>query len=396
VTAGTGLDYRGLDLDGLELAWFDHWLKGVDTGITDTSTPLHLYDLATGRWAEASRYPLDQATPARYYLGDSGSLSPSAPPSATAPDTLVFTGSEIPCTVSTEQWAAGAGVLALSFFGLTDPCATHAGLSQLGPGTQSYTTAPVRRAVTLAGPIGATLYLSANTPDTEIVVQVSDVAPNGDATPLTSGLLDGSLRALDPALTWDAPDGLPLLPYHPYTSAFQQPVTPGSVTRYDVEVYPTFDTLEPGHALRITVATSDFPHALPSAGQLPGLLGGVYELRHDVAYPSSVELPLADPAAFAAAPATLASGPTVACGSRRAVLIHVRGLCRRRIRAARVTIAGRRVPARVVGRDGVLVSLRHLPHGAYTVRVRVTLAGGNHLVTTRRYRTCRARARHGS
>jgi putative CocE/NonD family hydrolase len=392
VTAGMGLDYRGLDLGGLELAWFDRWLRGVDTGITDTSTPMHLYDLATGRYEEASRYPLDQATPTRYYLGDNGSLSTGAPGPASAPDTLVFTGSEIPCTVSTEQWAAGAGVLALSLFGLTDPCAAHAGLSQIGPGTQNYTTAPVRRPVTLAGPIGATVYLSANTPDTEIVVQVSDVAPNGDVTPLTSGLLDGSFRAVDPARTWAAPDGLPLLPYHPYTKASQQPVTPGSVTRYDVEVFPTFDTLEPGHALRITVATSDFPHALPSVAQLPGLLGGVYQLHHDVAYPSSVELPLADPAAFGAAPATLAAGPTVGCLSGRTVLIHVRGLGRRRIRAARVTIAGRRVRARIVGRNGVLVSLRRLPRGVYTVRVRVTLAGGAHLVTTRRYRTCHAHA----
>ncbi len=52
VTAGTGLDYHGLDLNGVELAWFDHWLKGVDTGITDTTTPLHLEDLATGRYED--------------------------------------------------------------------------------------------------------------------------------------------------------------------------------------------------------------------------------------------------------------------------------------------------------------------------------------------------------
>jgi uncharacterized protein len=292
VTAGTGLDYHGLDLNGLELAWFDHWLKGVDTGITDTATPLHLEDLASGGYADVSRYPLDQAKPITYYLQPSSSLSSSAPPQSGGTDRLVFTGTEIPCTSSTEQWAAGLGVLALSYFGIKDPCTQSVNLSQLGPGTQSYTTAPFTSATTLAGPIGATLYATSTTADTEWVVQLSGVAPDGSATALTSGLLEGNQRALNSSMTWYAPDGMPLLPYHPYTKVAQTPVVPGHVTRYDVEVFPTFDTLAPGHRLRVTIATSDFPHVLPSATQAPNLIGGVYALEHSARYPSSVELPL--------------------------------------------------------------------------------------------------------
>jgi predicted acyl esterase len=69
-------------------------------------------------------------------------------------------------------------------------------------------------------------------------------------------------------------------------------VVPGQVTRVDVEINPTFDTLERGHRLRVTIETADFPHALPSVTQGPGLVGGVYELEHSRAHPSSVELPL--------------------------------------------------------------------------------------------------------
>lgn len=292
VTAGTGLSYHGLDLDGVELAWFDHWLKGVDTGIAATTTPLHLEDLATGEYADASDYPLARTTPTAYYLQPGGALAPGRPPAAGGADPLVFTGSEIPCTSSTEQWIAGLGALALSYFGLKDPCTQSVNLSQVGPGTQSYTTAPFTQPTTLAGPIGATLYATSTTPDTEWVVQLSDVAPDGTATALTSGLLEGDQRALDGSLTWYAPDRHPLLPYHLYTRATQAPVIPGQMTRYDVEVFPTYDTLAPGHRLRVTIATSDFPHALPSATQLPGLVSGVYSLAHSTAAPSSVELPL--------------------------------------------------------------------------------------------------------
>jgi putative CocE/NonD family hydrolase len=310
VTAGMGLDYHGLDLDGLELAWFDHWLKGVDTGITDTTTPLHLEDLASGNYVDVSRYPLDQATPTTYYLQPGGALSPSQPAPSGGSDPLVFTGSQIPCTSSTEQWVMGLGPLALSYFGLKDPCTQSVNLSQVGPGTQNYTTAPFTTPTTLAGPIGATLYATSTTTDTEWVVQLSDVAPNGNATALTSGLLEGNQRALDPTMTWYGPDGRPLLPYHPYTKVAQTPVVPGQVTRYDVEVFPTFDTLAPGHSLRVTIATSDFPHALPSATQLPNLLGGVYALGHSASEPSSVELPLvaAGPAAGGPLPLT-GAGP---------------------------------------------------------------------------------------
>ena len=292
VTAGTGLDYHGLDLNELELAWFDHWLKGIDTGITDTSTPLHLEDLASGDYADVSRYPLNQAKPTTYYLQPGSSLSASAPGQSGGTDPLVFTGTQIPCTSSTEQWAAGLGALAVSYFGIKDPCTQSVNLSQLGPGTQSYTTAPFTTPTTFGGPIGATLYATATTTDTEFVVQLSDVAPNGNATALTSGLLEGNQRALDPSMTWYAPDGKPLLPYHPYTKVAQTPVVPGQVTRYDIEVFPTFDTLAPGHRLRVTIATSDFPHVLPSATQAPNLVGGVYQLEHSAQYPSSIELPL--------------------------------------------------------------------------------------------------------
>jgi predicted acyl esterase len=58
------------------------------------------------------------------------------------------------------------------------------------------------------------------------------------------------------------------------------------------QVFPTFDTLARGHRLRITIETADFPHALPSVTQGPGLVGGIYELEHSLAHPSSVGLPL--------------------------------------------------------------------------------------------------------
>jgi putative CocE/NonD family hydrolase len=318
VTAGTGLDYRDLDLNGVELAWFDHWLKGIDTGIQDTSTPLHVYDLGARRWDDTARYPFAQATPATYYLGPGGALTTNDPASASGTDTLPWQGVSLACANEIEQWSAGLGVFALQYVGLTDPCTTQASLAQTGPGTVNFTTAPFTSATTLAGPIGATLYATANTKETEWAVSISDVSPDGTARQLTEGVLAGSLRSLDPADSWYAPDGLPILPYHPYTQASQAAVVPGELTRYDVEVFPTFDTLLPGHRLRVTIATSDVPHVVPDVPQLANLLGGVYQLEMGPGAPSSVELPLAPESNFtdAAPPVATVSAPRRASGQR--------------------------------------------------------------------------------
>lgn len=292
------------DIYGLQLAWFDHWLKGERTGIDQTQTPLHLYQLGANRWVDAARYPLNGAQPTTYYLagGPSGSGAPSqndgrltttAPTSPTAADRALYTPATSPCSRGTEQWGAGAGAMVLNTGMLPpDPCAQNDLTRQTGPGALTYTTARFTQPTTLAGPIDATMYASATSTNTEWVATLEDIAPDGTSFPLTSGALLGSFRQLDSTNTWFAPGGHPLLPYHPYTQASSQPVVPGLVTRYDIEVFPTFAELAPGHRLRLTLTTSDTPHLLPSPAQAASLAGGVYQVQRNLVAASFLELPL--------------------------------------------------------------------------------------------------------
>ena len=100
---------------------------------------------------------------------------------------------------------------------------------------------------------------------------------------ITAGSLLGSFRAVD------ARKSLPGLPWHPYTKASKQPVTPGAATRYDIALRPSFRTLAAGHRLRLVVATGDAPHVIPLPSDLPNLVGGVYTV--DLAA-SSLSVPL--------------------------------------------------------------------------------------------------------
>jgi len=189
-----------------------------------------------------------------------------------------------------------------------DPCAQNDLTRQTGPGALTYTTTPFVQPTTIAGPIDATIYASATSTDSEWVATVEDVAPGGTSSPLTSGALLGSFRQLDQSNTWLAPDGRPLIPYHPYTRASQAPVLPGVVTRYDIEVFPTFAQLAPGHRLRLTLSTSDTPHLLPIPEQVARLTGGVYEVQHNAAAASFLEVPLAPASSLHSTPQPVLGG----------------------------------------------------------------------------------------
>ena len=284
----------GIDLDRIELAWFDAWLKGEDTGIVDTPTPFHVFDLMAKRWVDTARYPFEEAAPTTLYLGESGTLSRQAPTSATGADPIAFTAVANPCRASTDQWAAGGLALFAESGGWESPCSSGSPLAtQAGPGTLQYTSAPLSEASTVAGPIGVTLFATSNRPETEWVADLEDVGPDGTAMPLTQGALLGSFRTLDPVRTWTAPDGKPIRPYHRSTRAAATPVVPGELTRYDIEVFPTLATLPAGHRVRLTLTTADTPHLMAPAPAFLNLLGGVYEVARHAGAASFVEIPLA-------------------------------------------------------------------------------------------------------
>ena len=164
---------------------------------------------------------------------------------------------------------------------------------QSGPGALTYTTAPLAEDTVIGGPADVTVFATSTRPEVELEATLEDVAPSGASTPLTSGALLGSFRALDRSRSWFAPDGRPLLPYHPFTRASARPVPTGAVTRFDIEVFPTFARLAAGHRLRLTLTTSDTPHLGPTPAQLAGLAGGVYAVQRTGVYASFLEVPMA-------------------------------------------------------------------------------------------------------
>jgi predicted acyl esterase len=211
-------------------------------------------------------------------------------PAASA-TTIAWSPAGSVCGRSVDQWAMGGLSIPSGEMGLLAPCATDDRANQAGPWTTSYTSAPFSRPETLAGPIGATVYVSSTTPDAELVAEVEQVTPNGTSYPLTEGALLGSLRALDPRRSWSI-DGTTLLPFHPYTQQSAAPMPVGKVTELHIEIFPTLSTIAAGDRLRLTLATADTPHLTPGPGDIPRLAGGLYTIHQSRIAPSSLDVDL--------------------------------------------------------------------------------------------------------
>jgi uncharacterized protein len=253
----------GLRLQELQLEWFDRWLKGVDNGIERTRRPLHVFAHGDNRWYDAASYPLE-GTRVKTLEHDGGG-------------TLAFTATSSPCNRGTDQWSTGlaAYVEALAGQPSAPPCSADDRTTQAGALT--FDTAPLERPLFVAGPLAATVVMTSTTRDSELVVSVQDVAPDGSSFPLTHGALLGSHRAVDRARSIRA-GRRTLIPWHPFTEQARRPLEPGVLTEQQIELPPTVARIAAGHRLRMTIASGTTALA-PTPVQLRDLAGGVYAIE---------------------------------------------------------------------------------------------------------------------
>lgn len=235
---GTGAAFGagGVPLTTLELAWMDRWLRDIPNPLFDTPR-VWVFVQGANRWRHAEDWPIPGATDVVWHLHGDGGLAQSPAAAEQAPDSYVYDPN--------------------------DPCPTRGGSSMAvhpnGPVDQAlilsrsdvlaYTSAPLEVDMEVVGPVTAVLYAATTAPDTDWVVKLCDVGPDGR----TINVTDGILRAR-------------------YRHGLDQPtlVEPGAIERYEIQLDPTGMLFRAGHRLRVLVTSSDFPRydRNPNTGEL--------------------------------------------------------------------------------------------------------------------------------
>ena len=213
-----------LDYQALRLRWYGHWLKGVENGVMD-GPPVRTFLMGTDRWLGLSDWPPAEVgyRPLNLASGSEpgqGWLTFEPPATDDAPDSFVYDPAEpVPSMVTVPA------------IGPTD-------YRPIEDRVLVYTSAQLDEDLHVVGPITAVLYGASSAPDTDWVVRLCDVWPDGRSLSVCDGILRARFREsfADPTL-----------------------MRPGQTYRFEVDLKATAQTFRAGHRLRVHVTSSDFP-----------------------------------------------------------------------------------------------------------------------------------------
>lgn len=270
-----------VDLNHEDLRWFDHWLKGVDTGLME-EPPIKIFVMGANRWRYEHEWPLARTAFTPYYLhsggrantlyGD-GMLSPE-PPGAELADRFSYDPADPVPTLGGNHslWTLIKFAAEPVYPGPIDQRPIERRDDVL-----CYTSAPLEQDLEVTGPVELILYAATSARDTDFTAKLVDVHPNGYAIHIAEGIIRARHRSgLD---RLDVPE-------------------PGEVAHYRIELASTSNLFRRGHRLRLEVSSSNFPRfdLNPNTGEPVG--------RHtfqqvadnaifcDPARPSHIVLPL--------------------------------------------------------------------------------------------------------
>ena len=195
------------------LRWYDHYLKGMDTGL-DQDAPVNLYIQGEKTWRGEKEWPL-----ARTKWTELSLTGNSLTENAGAPGEASYT--HVPGSVDEAN----------------------------GRPKLVWRSEPYVKASEITGPVALYLVASSSATDTDWFVLLYDEAPDGSLRLLSRGWLRASHRALDPRKS------KPWQPWHPHDRA--EAVNPGEPIEYAIEIIPTCNVFLPGHRMRLELASSD-------------------------------------------------------------------------------------------------------------------------------------------
>jgi len=265
--AQAGLIALRMDLRGLQLRWFDHWLKGLDTGML-AEAPITLFVMGANVWRNEREWPLARAVETPWYLRAGGVLSPERPGDEPSDrydyDPADPTPTRGGALLMTPEYPAGP----------YDQRAIEA-----RPDVLTYVSAPLERDTEVTGPITVRLWAVSSAPDTDFVARLTDVSPDGRSFNVTDGIVRARYRGL---AAGEPPS----------------PIEPGQAYEYVIDLWATSNVFLAGHRIGFQVTSSCFPRwdRNPNTGHPIGVDAELrvahQEILHDRQHPSHVMLPL--------------------------------------------------------------------------------------------------------
>ncbi len=214
-----------------EILWFDHWLKGKQNGVQDTSQ-WQIFVMGENRWRDEPHWPLKRAQDKVFYTTNEG---PANTPAGGGRLTAIR-----PDQAGTDKYT----------YDPRDPVPSlHGPNLYVIPTDQRplagrrdvlvYQSEPLAERFEVTGNPKVELFAASSAPDTDFFARLIDVAPDGMARDVSLGMVRARFRK-----GLDRP----------------QLIDPGDVVEYTIQMDPTSNAFLPGHRIRLDITSSDFPN----------------------------------------------------------------------------------------------------------------------------------------
>jgi putative CocE/NonD family hydrolase len=258
-----------------ELVFYDRYLKDAGND-WDERPPAELYVLGANEWRGEQEWPLARAVSTPFHLRRAGGLSIEPPHADEPADRYAYDPADPVPTIG------GVSSVLTMTQGAQTPV-------RPGPIDQRslerrndvlvYTTEPLDADLEVIGPVEMTLYAASSARDTDFVVRLCDVYPDGRSIVLTEGIIRARYRG---SLEGESVELL----------------EPGEAADYRIRLYPVANVFRRGHRIRLDLTSSSFPRFSRNlnTGEDVGTGTRMQVARqtvlHTPVYPSHVLLPV--------------------------------------------------------------------------------------------------------
>jgi putative CocE/NonD family hydrolase len=268
-----GEDLAKYDHANMRLAYFDYWLRDIQRPGFDPNERVHMWTFNADKgksWSSKPTYPLPDTVYTKFYLspeksGSSkalydGSLSTKAPTKEVAPVGYVYDPMKpVPTRGGNNLFAFAVDPDGTPSAGSGGHMSADADLikavlqrdeklptSGSGPEDQlpaelrttTFSTPALDQDTEVTGNIRATLYAATDAVDTDWVVRVTDVGPDGKSMIVGDGIVRGRFRESGTTPTL---------------------LEPNKVYAYDIDLWHNSWIFKAGHRIRVAVTSSNWP-----------------------------------------------------------------------------------------------------------------------------------------
>ena len=228
-------DQAEQDQIGLAVRWLDYVLKGLDDGI-GSEPPVRIFTMGVNEWCSEDQWPPERTRSTPFYLHagsgpHDGALS-EVPPNDAASVAYVYDPEDpVPTRGGNHSSPLIEGVIRA---GPVDQRP-----NEDRPDVLVFTSEPMDEALEVTGPVTATIFAASSAADTDFIVRLIDVYPDGTAYNLTEGILRARFRES----IWEP----------------EQLLEPNRVYAFNIDMMATSNVFLPGHRIRVHVTSSNFP-----------------------------------------------------------------------------------------------------------------------------------------